>query len=69
MVYTITLYSTNNCDVVPSSNLHDVHLPQESPTVEGGILVGMPEVLRSRVQALQNLRGKIIILDKKCKSC
>ena len=33
MVYTIALYSTNNCDVVPSSNLHDVHLPQKSPTV------------------------------------
>ena len=29
-VYTIALYSTNNCDMVPSSNLHDVHLPQKS---------------------------------------
>ena len=28
------LNSTNNCDGVPSSNLHDVHLPQKSPTVQ-----------------------------------
>ena len=30
----IALSSTNNCDVVPSSKLHDVHLPQKSPTVK-----------------------------------
>ena len=28
------LNSNNNCDVVPSSNLHDVYLPQKSPTVK-----------------------------------
>ena len=33
MLYTFALYNTNNCDVVPSSNLHDVHLPNKSPTV------------------------------------
>jgi hypothetical protein len=30
----IALSSTNNCDVVPSSNLHDGHLPQISSTVK-----------------------------------
>ena len=30
----IALTSTNNCDEVPSSNLHDVHLPQKSQTVQ-----------------------------------
>ena len=30
-------YSTNNCNGVHFSNLHDVHLPQKSPTVEDNI--------------------------------
>ena len=30
----IALFSTNKCDVAPSSNLHNVHLPQKSPTVK-----------------------------------
>ena len=30
----IALNSTNKCDVAPSSNLHNVHLTQKSPTVK-----------------------------------
>ena len=33
-VATIAFNSTNKCDLAPSSNLHDIHLPQKSPTVK-----------------------------------
>ena len=41
--------STNNCDVVPSLNLHNVHFPQKSPTVQGAF---EPKPIKNELQLL-----------------
>ena len=58
----ITLDSTNNCSLVPSSNLHDVHLPQKSTTVKAfwytKSLVTLLMVLRPKIPKFNNNNKK-----------